>query len=187
MGTTAIILAGGEGTRLAGQDKGWLMYRSRPLIEQVLGRLEHQVDEIVISCNRNEARYQSLGYTTVTDADQDFRGPLAGIAAAAPLCHCDYVLLCPCDTPQLPADLVARLLHGLQQSDADAAIPQDAVGPQYLSTLLRRPAIATAAQSLAANTRAVKRWLATLRTVAVDFGDEETGFLNINHHGELQG
>lgn len=186
MSICVIILAGGEGSRLAGRDKGWLHYRGTAMIEQVLARLQGQVDDIVISCNRNKARYQALGHTIVSDDDQDFRGPLAGIAAAAPLCKADYILLCPCDTPQLPTDLVARLLPALQRSGADAAIPVDTTGRQYLSTLLRQAACATAADSLAADNRAVKRWLASLNTVDVDFSDDQGGFLNINHPGELE-
>ena len=186
MSVCAIILAGGEGRRLAGRDKGWLHYRGRSMIEQVLARIQGQVDDIVISCNRNRSRYQELGHTTVSDGDKGFRGPLAGIAAAEPLCRADYILLCPCDTPLLPTDLVARLLPALQQSGADAAIPVDVTGRQYLSTLLRQAACATAADSLAADNRAVKRWLASLNTVNVDFSDDETGFLNINHPRELK-
>jgi len=156
------------------------------MIEQVLERIRGQVDDIIISCNRNQARYQGLGHITVNDGDQGFLGPLAGIAAAEPLCRADYILLCPCDTPLLPADLIRRLLPALLQSGADAAIPVDARGKQYLSSLLQRAACATAADSLAADNRAVKRWLASLNTVDVDFSDDQTGFLNINHPGELK-
>lgn len=185
MSISAIILAGGKGTRLGGQDKGWLLCQGKPLIERVLERLQVQVDDIVISCNRNLPRYRRLGYPIVTDVEQTYRGPLAGIAAAAPLCRGEFILLSPCDTPKLPVDLAQRLEHALRHSKADAAVPSDASGPQHLSSLLRYQVMESAAAALAADRLAVKHWLATLNTVAVDFSDQPEAFSNINRHGDL--
>ncbi|MCX8006157.1 MAG: NTP transferase domain-containing protein, partial [Burkholderiaceae bacterium] len=52
-GVTGLILAGGRGARLGGRDKGWVDYRGRPLIVQVLARFAPQVEAVVISANRN--------------------------------------------------------------------------------------------------------------------------------------
>jgi molybdenum cofactor guanylyltransferase len=185
MRTCALILAGGRGTRLDGQDKGWVAYRGTPLIEQVIQRLQPQVDELVISCNRNIQRYRNLGYPVTADEHADFGGPLAGIAAASRLCTADYILLSPCDAPRLPTNLVQRLLQALQDSGADAAIPVDGFGRQYLSSLLRRKVIDSAQASLDNGVFAVKRWLATLTCVDVNFGQAEDGFYNINRLEEL--
>jgi molybdopterin-guanine dinucleotide biosynthesis protein A len=186
MSVSAIILAGGRGSRLAGEDKGWLLFRGTALIERVVASLLPQVDQIIISCNRNQARYRRLGHSVVTDADPDFRGPLAGIAAAAAQCRGDYVLLSPCDSPQLPRDLARRLSRALQQTGADAAIPRDIRGPQYLNALLRREKMASAAAALAANELAVKRWLASMESVEVPFLEPTDSFMNINQLSDLE-
>ena len=55
----AVILAGGQGRRMGGADKGLVEYRGRPLIEWVLEVLTPQVDELVISANRNLDTYAS--------------------------------------------------------------------------------------------------------------------------------
>ncbi len=185
MGTTAIILAGGRGARLGGQDKGWIQYADKPLIEHLIERLRDQVDEIVISCNRNLDRYRKLGYPIVADTEQNFGGPLAGIAAAASHCHESFVLLSPCDTPLLPLNLAQRLGDALEDSPYDAAIPTDGHHQQYLCSLLRRRVISSAAHSLKTNKPAVKAWLATLQTVSVDFSDQAIGFSNINRPADL--
>ncbi len=187
MEISAIILAGGRGTRLAGCDKGWLHYHGVPLIKRVVERLQPQVDEIVISCNRNVARYQQLGFPVVTDTSSNFPGPMAGAAAAARLCRGDAVLLSPCDTPKLPRDLAARLVQALLDNKADVAIPRDNYGPQYLSSLLRREAALDAQAALDSGQRAVSRWLATFQVVEVDFTASGDGFRNINSPEDLAG
>ena len=186
MNISAIILAGGRGTRLQGKDKGWLHHRGAPLIHQVLERLQPQVDQIIISCNRNVERYRALGFTVVCDSSKAYLGPMAGIAAAMPLCEGRSVLLSPCDTPQLPKDLAAKLQQFLRSSDADVAIPRDHFGQQYLSCLLRREAGMGAANALASGQLAVKHWLATLSCIEVDFTASGDSFTNINSLGDLE-
>ena len=187
MKVCAIILAGGKGTRLAGRDKGWLHYQGVPLINRVLERLQPQVDEIVISCNRNVRRYQQLGFTVVTDTSDNFLGPMAGIAAAAGLCRGDAVLLSPCDTPKLPPNLTDSLKQALLQTRADVAVPRDDFGPQYLNSLLRQEAALGAQAALESGQRAVRHWLARFDVVEVDFSSCGDSFSNINSLQDLAG
>jgi intracellular sulfur oxidation DsrE/DsrF family protein len=56
----AVVLAGGEGRRMGGADKGLLAYQGYPLIEWVLTAVTPQVDEVVISANRNLDRYAGM-------------------------------------------------------------------------------------------------------------------------------
>ena len=55
---SCIILAGGEGKRADGMDKGLITYNDKPLIEHVIDAVSFQVDDIVISANRNIENYQ---------------------------------------------------------------------------------------------------------------------------------
>lgn len=183
---SAIVLAGGRGSRLGGQDKGWLPHGGRPLIERVLNAIEPQVDDIVISCNRNLVRYRELGHTVVSDGDYAYDGPLAGIAAAVKLCRHDWIQLCPCDTPNLPAGLSRRLLRTAQAAEVDAAIPEDRHGSQYLCALINRRLLSVAESALKRNQLAVKSWLAVTNTIRVDFSGEDEAFLNINSPDQLR-
>ena len=63
----AVILAGGQGRRMGGADKGLMDYRGRPLVEWVLAALEPQVAEIVISANRHLERYAAYGRRVLPD------------------------------------------------------------------------------------------------------------------------
>ena len=110
MGISAVVLAGGQGARIGGVDKGWLLLDERPLIQRVIERLLPQVDEIIISCNRNLAAYQALGFPVVQDQCADYRGPLAGIVSAAPLCTQNLIQLLPCRPPNIPRHSSCLLL-----------------------------------------------------------------------------
>nr|MBG6242851.1 molybdenum cofactor guanylyltransferase MobA [Candidatus Symbiopectobacterium sp. Dall1.0] len=76
---TGIILAGGQASRMGGQDKGLLTLRGIPLYQHVLTRLKPQVDRVYINANRNQAVYQESGCTVFSDLPNGFSGPLAGI------------------------------------------------------------------------------------------------------------
>jgi hypothetical protein len=58
---TGLLLAGGRATRMDGADKGLQLLDGTPLALHVLRRLAGQVDEMVISANRNADRYAELG------------------------------------------------------------------------------------------------------------------------------
>ncbi len=58
---TGVILAGGEGRRMGGADKGLQLLNGRPLVQLVLERLRPQVDVLLISANRNLERYAGFG------------------------------------------------------------------------------------------------------------------------------
>jgi molybdopterin-guanine dinucleotide biosynthesis protein A len=88
---TAVILAGGRGRRLGGQDKGLLELNDKPLIEHILDAVKPQVKTVIINANRNLDVYTDYAYPVVSDDMTDFQGPLAGFAAALSACNTDYI------------------------------------------------------------------------------------------------
>lgn len=107
---SCIILAGGEGKRVGGVDKGLIEYKNKPLIEHVIEAVSPQIDDLVISANRNTTRYKNYTSKVISDDSQHYLGPLAGINAALPHCTYDRVLVVPCDTPFLPGSLIKKFL-----------------------------------------------------------------------------
>jgi molybdopterin-guanine dinucleotide biosynthesis protein A len=113
----AVILAGGVSRRMGGGDKFRKKFQDMELIEHVIGRLQPQVKQIVISANGDLRRLDYLAVPVIPDPFTDRIGPLAGILAAmdwfAGSCsHCDEgvrILSAAADTPFLPADLAAKL------------------------------------------------------------------------------
>src|ERR1700679_2049327 len=114
---TGLILAGGRGSRMGGVEKGLQIYSGRPLAQHTLERLRPPVPPVMVNANRNQETYRALNVPVWSDQVPDFPGPLAGMLAG--LAHCDTALMAtvPCDTPNFPLDLVARLAGGLQSGD----------------------------------------------------------------------
>jgi molybdopterin-guanine dinucleotide biosynthesis protein A len=117
-----LVLAGGRGSRMGGLDKGLQVHQGVPLALHALRRLEPQVGRMMLNANRNLDAYRMMGVPVWPDEIEDYPGPLAGMLAG--LAHCDtpYLATVPCDTPNFPPDLVGRLMHGLEESDAEMAM-----------------------------------------------------------------
>ena len=84
---TLIILAGGQGQRMGGADKGLVEVDGKPLVAHLLDNLLPRPTRIVISANRNADRYQAWADQVVADRRDGFLGPLAGLEAALGEAH----------------------------------------------------------------------------------------------------
>ncbi|RWR03139.1 molybdopterin-guanine dinucleotide biosynthesis protein MobA [[Pantoea] beijingensis] len=115
---TGIILAGGRGSRMNGEDKGLISLNGVPLYHHVLQRLQPQVKQTLISANRNITRYQESGCLVVSDIHPDFAGPLAGILASLRAIDTEWAAFVSCDTPFIPLDLITRLWSAKRQAKA---------------------------------------------------------------------
>lgn len=184
-GITGVILAGGRGRRMEGVDKGLLELRGRPLAAWVAERLAPQVDELLISANRNGERYAALGLRVVGDCIPGFAGPLAGLHAALEAAAHPLVVTVPCDSPFLPADLVFRLCSGLTATGADVAIAWSGGRAHPVFCLCRRDLLPHLAAYLASGERRMAGWHATLKVAEIAFDDEAEAFANINTRDEL--
>jgi molybdopterin-guanine dinucleotide biosynthesis protein A len=182
---TALILAGGKGSRLGGIDKGWQKWRDRAMIEQVLERLRPQAEQVIISCNRNLDRYQTLGELCITDENSDFQGPLAGVLAASRKHKNSHLLLCPCDTPMVPTDLRLHLQEALAAQQAEVAIPVTDTQPQYAHALINSDCTQILPDHIQRGQLALKTWLREFKVAYVDFSNVEC-FRNINTPADLE-
>ena len=180
----AVILAGGQGRRMGGADKGLIDYRGRPLIEWVLAALAPQVGELVISANRNLERYAAYGRRVLPDTLPDYPGPLAGVLAALQALTADWLLVAPCDTPHLPADLAFRLLGAAQLESVPLAVAADAERVHHSCFLVHTDQRDHLAAFLARGERAVRRWQAELSSTTVRF--EAAAFANLNRPDDLR-
>jgi len=181
---TAVILAGGQGRRMGGADKGLVDYQGRPLVEWVLAVLAPQVGEIVISANRNLERYAAYGRRVLPDTLPDYPGPLAGVLAALQAVTTDWLLVVPCDTPHLPADLAFRLLGAAQLEGVPLAVAEDDMRIHHSCFLVHTDQRAHLADYLARGERAVRHWQAELSSTTVRF--DAAAFANLNRPDDLQ-
>jgi molybdopterin-guanine dinucleotide biosynthesis protein A len=184
---TGVVLAGGQGSRMGGVDKGLQEFRGKPLVAHVIERLAPQVGEILINANRNPQSYARFGHRVIADEIAGFAGPLAGFERG--LAHAAHPLVAtvPCDSPFLPADLVARLRAALQSHGAQLAVARTGSQPHPVFCLMRRDVHASLASFLASGQRKIDRWYAGLAVAEVAFDDEPEAFANINTLQELSG
>jgi len=196
---TALILAGGRGSRMGGVDKGLQNFKGLPLALHTLTRLQigGGVGEILINANRNLAAYESFGVSVWPDALADYAGPLAGFLTGLEHCETPYLLTVPCDTPLLPLDLAQRLAAALENHDADiamAAAPEPGQNgsmqtrAQPVFCLLRMELLESLVRFTQDGGRKIDAWTAQHNTVVVPFdlpSDDKQAFFNANTLAEL--
>lgn len=184
--TTAVILAGGRGTRMGGVDKGLVEFQGKPLIEHVLSVLKPQVETILINANRSQAQYGSYGLPVVEDQFQDFPGPLAGMEAALSATQTPYLLTVPCDTPRLPTNLLSRMGDTMQQTDSDLVVADDGDRMHPVCCLMKQSLLESLRQQLTLKEYKIDLWFPKIRYAKCDFSDCKDAFVNINRMEELQ-
>jgi molybdopterin-guanine dinucleotide biosynthesis protein A len=183
---TGVILAGGQGRRMGGVDKGLKMLRGRPLVQWVIERFAPQVDELIINANQNLDIYSQFGYRVIPDEVQGFAGPLAGLQRGLAEAKHGLVATVPCDSPFLPSDLILRLYSTLEQRGADIAVAKTGDQPHPVFCLCRKPVLPGLTAFLTGGGRKIDAWYAALGVVEVPFDDEADAFSNINTREELQ-
>ena len=153
---SAAILAGGQGTRVGGQDKGLLALAGKPLIAWVAGRLREQAGELLICANRNDGHYAAHG-RVIGDAAGGFQGPLAGIAAALAVCRSRWLLTAPVDSPRPPLDLSRRLHAAAISAHTVAVVVHRGARPEPLFAIYDASACNSVLDALRRHA-AVWRW-----------------------------
>jgi molybdopterin-guanine dinucleotide biosynthesis protein A len=182
---TGIVLAGGQGRRMGGVDKGLVDLAGKPMVAHVLSRLVPQVGAVLVNANQNLDRYGALGYPVVPDAVGGFAGPLAGLHAGMTRATGEFAVTVPCDSPFLPEDLVARLAAALEREGSQLAVARTFDQPHPVFALVRRDVLPDLAAFLERGGRKIDAWYAGLEVVQVAFDDEADAFRNINTADEL--
>jgi len=180
---TALLLCGGKGARLGGQDKPLLSLGSDKIINHLLTRLKPQTGEIVISCSRNVARYEAYESRIVVDEAPD-EGPLGGLQSAFKAVNTEWALTCPGDIPFLTSELVTRL--SLDAERQGVAVPFADNERQNLCLLINRKRRNELVAFYAQGGRAVKRWLDIASIQSTDLSELGSSFFNVNTARELE-
>ena len=180
---SALLLCGGKGARLGGQDKPLLSLGSDKIIDHLLTRLKSQTGEIVISCSRNVARYEAYESRIVVDEAPD-EGPLGGLQSAFKAVNTEWALTCPGDIPFLTSELVTRL--SLDAERQGVAVPFADNERQNLCLLINRKRRNELVAFYAQGGRAVKRWLDIASIQSTDLSELGSSFFNVNTARELE-
>lgn len=183
---TGVVLAGGQGRRMGGVDKGLQELGGQTLVRRVLTRLAPQVGTVLISANQNLERYAEFDCPVLPDRIPGFAGPLAGLQAALGAADTPLIVTVPCDSPFLPTDLVERLREGLEANNAEIAVPRTGKQVHRAFCLARRDIRPKLDAFLESGERKVGLWHASLNVAEVAFDDQAEAFSNINTPDELE-
>lgn len=186
---TGLILAGGQGSRMGGQDKGLIVWQGQPLVQHVLDRLRPQVGPIIINANRHADTYNEFGCPVVADAPnpqgEQYAGPLAGLLAGLRACTTDWLLTVPCDSPGFPTDLVERFIEANRTNGCgDLFVARTPVQTHPVFMLAHRELTRTLALFLNSGERKLGAWQQQNGASYVEFADE-AAFANLNTPAEL--
>jgi molybdopterin-guanine dinucleotide biosynthesis protein A len=181
----AVILAGGRASRMGGQDKGLVQFQAQIMIAHTLSRIGPQVDTLVINANRNLDSYRALGHAVITDSNQDFMGPLAGILSALHHFDDDILLVVPCDCPWLPLDLAARMQACMLDNQTDIVVASDGEQEQPVVLLIKANMAQSIQDYLDAGERKLKAWYRSHHFSVCAFTDNPNAFININTHEQI--
>jgi len=170
-----------------GHNKAFIELQGRPLIHWVIEKLRDQVDQIFIAgYAADDARYRSLGLELLADTLTPNYGPLAGVLAGLERTDTPYVFTAPCDTPFLPATLVARLYQRLQDSGVRAVSVRAGTRQHGTLSLLERGLAGDLRAYLLSGGRQVRAWLASVGAQDLDFSLPGDAFLNINSNDDIK-
>ena len=183
---TVAILAGGQGRRFGGQDKGLVTVFEKPLIEHILEQLEQQTSNIVINANRNQLVYQRYGYPVVEDTLSDYQGPLAGFASVMAAIETDFLITLPCDAPKIPDNLIARMMESQKAESADIVVASDGTRLQPVHALIATRLLPCLMAFLERGERKIDRWYAEHKMAILDFSNEPEVFHNLNTEDQKQ-
>lgn len=113
-----VILAGGRSSRMGVARKALLELAGQPIIKYVIEKLAPSLDSLLLSCEGETSDFDRYGLAIVPDLLPNYRGPLTGLYSALQfLCdegHDTGLVLCPCDAPFIPENLVQVLLEADQ-------------------------------------------------------------------------
>jgi molybdopterin-guanine dinucleotide biosynthesis protein A len=184
---TAVILAGGKGSRMGNIDKAFLKYNGKTFIQCILEKVE-EYDEILIVSNSPE-KYKQYKVKVVEDRVKGI-GPLGGIYTGLICSSYDEVLILSCDTPFQNRNFLKYL--GEMSGDYEVALPVHKEGREPLTALYKKSLIGGIEKLIHSKTHKIAflyedRYVKRVNIEEMPENQEiKSGFRNINTIEELR-
>ena len=183
--TSVVILAAGKGTRMGG-NKPLHPWGKSTLIETVIQHLSSQASTMAINADPAHADgLHRLGLPLIYDAPATAdRGPLSGVLSALAWAGErgeTFVVTAPCDMPDLPGDMVSRLMAAPEADIVYFSGARDYPLCARWSTGLY-PRLQAALAGVSDGLK-VMRFIQDSHHIALPTGDDRA-FTNINHPGD---
>ena len=182
---TVVILAGGQSKRMQVQNKATILFKGKPLITHVIDRMKTQAKHIVINTHRNQKDFEIFHLPLIDDILDIQEGPLLGILTSLQAIKTDWIQFVPCDTPNLPNDLIAILMKEVEAEKTLVAVPETSDGLQSTCLLCHSSTLNNLQIFFNQGGRKIEDWIRQLAFSIVQFNDESQ-FLNVNTQEELK-
>lgn len=177
---SALLLAGGQGSRLGGRDKGLMPWRGEPIAARLTALITGVASEVLISCNRNQDIYQQWADQVILDDEPDFPGPLAGILAGLRACNGTHLLVVPCDMPQVDAELLLLLVDQARSLPAKVCLVRAGEQWQPLLTVIPSALLPDLQLAWSLGQRSPLRWLLNQPHAIVQLDLDDPRLCNAN-------
>lgn len=177
---SALLLAGGQGSRLGGRDKGLMSWRGEPIAARLTALITGVASEVLISCNRNQDIYQQWADQVILDDEPDFPGPLAGILAGLRACKGTHLLVVPCDMPQVDTELLVLLLDQARSQPAKVCLMRAGEQWQPLLTVIPSALLPDLQSAWNEGQRSPLRWLLSQAYSIVQLHPDDPRLCNAN-------
>ena len=109
-----VILAGGRSRRMGVSRKALLELKGQSLLAHVIERLQPHLNPLLLNCEGETNDFDDFDLTMIPDILPGYRGPLTGLYSALQYLsdrgNDTGLVLCPCDAPFIPSNLVQTLL-----------------------------------------------------------------------------
>ena len=186
-GLTVAIMAGGQSSRM-GQDKSFVLFDGRPMIEVVIEAVAGLGDEILVTTNKPD-EYAHLNLPMVGDVYPD-HGSLGGIFTAVHAATQPHILVVACDMPWLNRPLLAYMI-GLRET-ADIVVPRWEKFPEPLHAIYSKTCLDPIEQKLKAQQLKITGFFGQVEVRFVERAEIEQfdrngrSFANINSPEDLE-
>lgn len=178
---TGIILAGGKSSRM-GEDKAFLPFPEKSLIEILIDKLSFIFKDLIIITNKLHL-YEKYGIKTYCDILKE-RGPLGGIYTGLVSSEDMHNFIVACDMPFLNRDLIQYMLGEI--SDYDVVIPERNDRLHPLCAVYSKNCIKPIEKGLSKNNLKITDFLKYVKTRIINekeiaqFDLDNSSFVNIN-------
>lgn len=183
---SALILAGGRGTRL-GWDKKILTLDNINVLQSLIDKLAFLFDEVFLSTN-DGAVYKGA----ITLKDEIGVGPLAGICRGLSVCKSEYLYVTACDMPFLSDEYIKYLKETIADKFVDACVARREDGfYEPFNAFYNKSALPVITEAIHSSRYGMNRILDQMKLHVVEYSVTcryagGNMFFNVNYKEDLQ-
>ena len=185
-----VILAGGLSKRFGGGTKTFGKINDKTIFERIINILQKQNIKILINTNINKEKFLKNKIEIISDINNDFQGPLAGILATMiwikkNKLNIDWIMSVPSDTPFLPKNLLKSFKSKIN-NDINILIARSNGKIHPVVGLWNINLLDKLKKELESDNRKIMNWVSKNKYEFVDFPmDDYDPFFNVNTKEDL--